>query len=208
MALKTPSEAAAQLREISPRTLERWRSEGKGPAFVKLGRRVAYTDEALEEFVRRNTRTSTAQAERKRVWRLCRTGTRGRFRTRGAGALQIGIRTARRRDTGATTAYASTDGVHDRRCRCRLYALARRGVRPRGAARRTCHGGGGTARRRSSLAAAPIRFRSSEDRNRVTTGRRRRDRDVHDQLRRRVTVGDGTAGAHEGRDRRPAPTAW
>ena len=38
--LYVTNEAAALLRS-NPRTLERWRTTGEGPTFVKLGRRVA-----------------------------------------------------------------------------------------------------------------------------------------------------------------------
>jgi hypothetical protein len=36
--------------QISPRTLERWRWLGQGPAFLKLGRRVAYRLDDVEAF--------------------------------------------------------------------------------------------------------------------------------------------------------------
>jgi hypothetical protein len=35
---------------ISPRTLERWRWEGKGPRYLKLGGRVVYRLEDIEAF--------------------------------------------------------------------------------------------------------------------------------------------------------------
>ena len=35
---------------ISPRTLERWRWTGEGPAFIKLGGRVVYRLEDVEAF--------------------------------------------------------------------------------------------------------------------------------------------------------------
>lgn len=59
-ALLTPTEAAAYLRS-NARTLERWRSMGVGPAFVKIGRRVAYTRHALKEFVVSQTRRHTRE---------------------------------------------------------------------------------------------------------------------------------------------------
>ena len=40
----------AQRWGISPRTLERWRSIGFGPAFLKLGGRVAYRLVDVEAF--------------------------------------------------------------------------------------------------------------------------------------------------------------
>ena len=36
------AEEAAKFLKLSPRTLEKWRSEGTGPAVVRMGRRVAY----------------------------------------------------------------------------------------------------------------------------------------------------------------------
>ena len=49
--LKSPVEAAARLRR-SAATLRNWRWRGEGPAFVKFGGRVHYTDEALDRFIR------------------------------------------------------------------------------------------------------------------------------------------------------------
>ena len=37
---------------LSPRTLERWRFTGEGPQFVKLGGRVVYRFEDIEEIGR------------------------------------------------------------------------------------------------------------------------------------------------------------
>ena len=36
------AEDAAKFLKLSPRTLEKWRSEGVGPSFLRMGRRVAY----------------------------------------------------------------------------------------------------------------------------------------------------------------------
>lgn len=36
-------------------TMARWRSQGQGPAFVKLGSRVAYSGAALTEWIERQT---------------------------------------------------------------------------------------------------------------------------------------------------------
>jgi DNA-binding transcriptional MerR regulator len=48
-------DAAAKQLKISPRTLERWRLEGRGPDFVRVGKRRLYTPEALREFIAANT---------------------------------------------------------------------------------------------------------------------------------------------------------
>lgn len=48
--------AAAERLGVSPRTLEKWRQEGKGPAYVRLGsKKVSYRDAALDTFVTRGT---------------------------------------------------------------------------------------------------------------------------------------------------------
>ena len=56
--------AAAEFLGIAVQTLARWRVEGIGPSYVKLGARlVAYPQDALEQFVgrrRRSTSESTA----------------------------------------------------------------------------------------------------------------------------------------------------
>ena len=52
---------AAEYLCLSERTLERWRVSGDGPAFVKLGRRVAYRECDLIEWVAGRIRTSTSQ---------------------------------------------------------------------------------------------------------------------------------------------------
>ena len=45
---------------VSARTLQRWRLEGIGPVFVKLGRLVRYRQSDLELFLEERTRTSTS----------------------------------------------------------------------------------------------------------------------------------------------------
>ena len=51
----TQTEVARRWR-LSPRTLERWRWLGQGPAFLKLGGRVAYRLEDIEAFEVAKTR--------------------------------------------------------------------------------------------------------------------------------------------------------
>jgi predicted site-specific integrase-resolvase len=43
-------EQLARRWSVSPRTLERWRSIGRGPAFLRLVGRVAYRLEDIEAF--------------------------------------------------------------------------------------------------------------------------------------------------------------
>jgi predicted site-specific integrase-resolvase len=48
---------------LSPRTLERWRSQGEGPTFLKLGGRIVYRLDDVEEFERAQLRTPASTAE-------------------------------------------------------------------------------------------------------------------------------------------------
>lgn len=48
---------------LSPRTLERWRWLGQGPAFLKLGGRVAYRLEDIEAFEVAQTRDTTTSPQ-------------------------------------------------------------------------------------------------------------------------------------------------
>jgi excisionase family DNA binding protein len=46
---------AAGYLDLSPNTLDRWRYEGKGPHFVKLGRAVRYRVQDLDAFLEAGT---------------------------------------------------------------------------------------------------------------------------------------------------------
>ena len=59
----TQAEAAEFLR-VSPRSLERWRLEGSGPAYRKFGRRVVYGRMDLETWAESRVFTSTSESER------------------------------------------------------------------------------------------------------------------------------------------------
>lgn len=56
----TVEEAAAFLM-LSVKTLEAWRRLGKGPRFLKLGRAVRYTTDALETFIYARTVRNSAE---------------------------------------------------------------------------------------------------------------------------------------------------
>ncbi|MBE2190722.1 MAG: helix-turn-helix domain-containing protein [Alphaproteobacteria bacterium] len=45
---------------ISVATLRKWRWEGKGPCFVKIGRKVAYRPSDITEYVHGQIRKSTS----------------------------------------------------------------------------------------------------------------------------------------------------
>ena len=47
---------------LSVRTLQKWRLEGRGPRFVKLGNAVRYDPADLDLFVRDGARRSTSDA--------------------------------------------------------------------------------------------------------------------------------------------------
>lgn len=49
------------MRQIGPTgTLANWRSQGKGPAFVRLGKRVAYRGRDLNDWIEAQTVRPTA----------------------------------------------------------------------------------------------------------------------------------------------------
>jgi predicted DNA-binding transcriptional regulator AlpA len=50
----------AQRWGISPKTLQRWRSEGRGPRYLKLSKRVSYPLESVIDFERSALHESTS----------------------------------------------------------------------------------------------------------------------------------------------------
>ncbi len=57
------TELARRLR-VSPRTLERWRSQGCGPRFLKVGARCVYTLTEVENYEAQTLRQITAKCRR------------------------------------------------------------------------------------------------------------------------------------------------
>jgi predicted DNA-binding transcriptional regulator AlpA len=53
-------DAAAEYLCLSRKTLDNWRTTGRGPRFLKLGARVLYPKTELEAFKAANLRTSTS----------------------------------------------------------------------------------------------------------------------------------------------------
>lgn len=47
---------------ISPKTLQRWRSEGRGPHYMKLSKRVTYPLDVVTEYERHALHASTSQS--------------------------------------------------------------------------------------------------------------------------------------------------
>lgn len=56
----TQEQAAARLG-VTKRAMANWRSMGRGPKFVKLGKVVAYRPSDLSEFVNANIKSHTGQ---------------------------------------------------------------------------------------------------------------------------------------------------
>jgi len=56
------TETLAERIELSERTLEKWRVQGRGPAYLKLGGRVLYDLREVEAWLTAQRRTSTSQA--------------------------------------------------------------------------------------------------------------------------------------------------
>lgn len=56
-----PIEAAKALR-TSYGVLAQWRHLGRGPRYVKIGSKILYTTEAIEEFLRDRERRATSDA--------------------------------------------------------------------------------------------------------------------------------------------------
>jgi excisionase family DNA binding protein len=57
--LLTPAETAEKLR-VSMRTLEYWRFSGRGPAFIRVGKRVRYRPADVEAFLKANRQGAEA----------------------------------------------------------------------------------------------------------------------------------------------------
>lgn len=51
----------AQRWGLSPKTLQRWRSEGRGPRYLKLSKRVSYPLDAVIEFEHAALHDSTSE---------------------------------------------------------------------------------------------------------------------------------------------------
>lgn len=51
----------AQRWGVSPKTLQRWRTEGRGPKYLKLSKRVTYPLEAVTEYERCALHVSTSE---------------------------------------------------------------------------------------------------------------------------------------------------
>ena len=59
--LITPAKVANMLC-LCEATLRKWRWEGKGPQFVKIGRKVAYRESDVSNFIQSQIRKSTSDS--------------------------------------------------------------------------------------------------------------------------------------------------
>ena len=56
----------AEALNLSVRTLQHWRLEGRGPLFVRIGRAVRYPQGEIEKFLKSMLRQSTSDAAEER----------------------------------------------------------------------------------------------------------------------------------------------
>ena len=61
MELYSVKEACSYLK-VSIHTLNKWRSEKKGPPYIKMGRYVKYNRESLDRFLKNHEIDPTSQA--------------------------------------------------------------------------------------------------------------------------------------------------
>lgn len=59
MKLLTPKEAAGYMK-MSTNTLAAWRSQKRGPAFIRTGRVIKYDQAALDSYLKRNIVDTTS----------------------------------------------------------------------------------------------------------------------------------------------------
>lgn len=57
-----PPQRVSEMLCISPATLRKWRWEGRGPKFIKVGRKVAYRDSDISAFIDSQVRQSTSDS--------------------------------------------------------------------------------------------------------------------------------------------------
>ncbi len=48
---------------VSQRTLQRWRQEGSGPEFIRVGRQIRYRESSLDAFLKSRSFNSTSEAD-------------------------------------------------------------------------------------------------------------------------------------------------
>jgi hypothetical protein len=56
------TEETANVFGVTPNTLEKWRVFGRGPKFIRVGRRIRYSPTDIAAYLAESTRTSTSTA--------------------------------------------------------------------------------------------------------------------------------------------------
>ena len=62
VSLLTAKEVSALLR-VSTSTMAKWRLRGEGPSYIKLGAKIAYSDDVVNAWLASRVRQSTSQKE-------------------------------------------------------------------------------------------------------------------------------------------------
>jgi hypothetical protein len=60
-------DALASRWNLTSKTLTQWRWNGKGPSFLKIGHRVLYRVEDIEQFEKQQVRQNTSQSTNKQL---------------------------------------------------------------------------------------------------------------------------------------------
>ena len=63
--LLSPTEVAAKIK-MSPRTLQKWRCNGRGPQYVRLGHAVRYREQDVDAWVESKLSRNSAEAADRR----------------------------------------------------------------------------------------------------------------------------------------------
>ena len=56
-----PETRVAELLGVTRRCLQRWRADGSGPVYIKMGRHIRYRKEHIEKWLDKQSRHSTAE---------------------------------------------------------------------------------------------------------------------------------------------------
>lgn len=66
-AVRTPEQAVERMGGlVTVSTLEKWRVLGRGPRFVKIGRKVGYLDKDIDTFIASQVRAHTGEGRKPR----------------------------------------------------------------------------------------------------------------------------------------------
>lgn len=57
------AQEVSEILQVKPFTLYMWRSAGKGPKYAKIGRKILYTTQALNDFINSKTKEEMKKHE-------------------------------------------------------------------------------------------------------------------------------------------------